>query len=272
MHCMALAAGTQIRDIVFASSHTMALACKSQFSCVPCIRARLAQPQQELGFHFVYLSLHTGLTLALHTSMADILSYAAYQSRVHTFGSRRCLPEQFVLMQLPTSVYHPFFVLCADIVNRAPCVRLHGLSDMCVTSFDCSEHPLIVCWWPAGFRLAVLTVDGPLEVQLPCNLDDDMNIVIENKGVPYPQGRGIHHVRPSPSLLACFLSRQLVHGRGAGRGRGGEGGSLVLQLSVCIACLLQPQACNLHNDHSASGRWAAASQNTSWALYVTAVL
>ena len=46
----------------------------------------------------------------------------------------------------------------------------------------------------AGFKLAVLTVDGTIEVQLPCNLDDDMNIVIENKGVPYPEGRGIHHV------------------------------------------------------------------------------
>ena len=48
--------------------------------------------------------------------------------------------------------------------------------------------------WAAGFKLAVLTVDGTIEVQLPCNLDDDMNIVIENKGVPYPEGRGIHHV------------------------------------------------------------------------------
>ena len=47
----------------------------------------------------------------------------------------------------------------------------------------------------AGFKLTVLTVDGPMEVQLPCNLDDDMNIVIENKGVPTPEGRGIHHVR-----------------------------------------------------------------------------
>ena len=33
-----------------------------------------------------------------------------------------------------------------------------------------------------------------MEVQLPCHLTDDMNIVIENKGVPYPDGRGIHHV------------------------------------------------------------------------------
>ena len=47
----------------------------------------------------------------------------------------------------------------------------------------------------AGFKLTVLTVDGPMEVQLPCNLEDDMNIVIENKGVPTPEGRGSHHVR-----------------------------------------------------------------------------
>lgn len=46
----------------------------------------------------------------------------------------------------------------------------------------------------AGFLLTVLTVDGPIQVKLPCNLDDDMNIVIENKGVPTPDGRGIHHV------------------------------------------------------------------------------
>ena len=46
-----------------------------------------------------------------------------------------------------------------------------------------------------GYVLTVLTVDGPVEVELPCKLDDDMTIVIENKGVPYPDGRGIHHVR-----------------------------------------------------------------------------
>lgn len=56
----------------------------------------------------------------------------------------------------------------------------------------------------AGFKLPVLTVDGLIEVQLPCNLDDDMNIVIENKGVPYPEGRGIHHVRLRCSPAACL--------------------------------------------------------------------
>ncbi|KAL3160201.1 hypothetical protein ABBQ32_010962 [Trebouxia sp. C0010 RCD-2024] len=64
-----------------------------------------------------------------------------------------------------------------------------------------------------GFRLAVLTVDGPLEVQLPCNLDDDMNIVIENKGVPYPQGRGIHHVhirRGRPHERFLFQTAEVV--------------------------------------------------------------
>ncbi|DBB03068.1 hypothetical protein WJX77_010513 [Trebouxia sp. C0004] len=57
-----------------------------------------------------------------------------------------------------------------------------------------------------GFILTVLTVDGPIQVKLPCNLDDDMNIVIENKGVPTSDGRGIHHVhvrrgRPLERLL-----------------------------------------------------------------------
>ena len=55
----------------------------------------------------------------------------------------------------------------------------------------------------AGFTLTVLTVDGPVKVQLPCNLDDDMNIVIENKGVPYADGRGIHHVSWLP--WQCLL-------------------------------------------------------------------
>ena len=59
----------------------------------------------------------------------------------------------------------------------------------------------------AGFKLAVLTVDGTIEVQLPCNLDDDMNIVIENKGVPYPEGRGIHHVI---SATYCLLDVPVV--------------------------------------------------------------
>ena len=63
----------------------------------------------------------------------------------------------------------------------------------------------------AGFKLAVLTVDGPIEVQLPCNLDDDMNIVIENKGVPYPEGRGIHHVSLISTLPACCLSWRHLH-------------------------------------------------------------
>lgn len=57
----------------------------------------------------------------------------------------------------------------------------------------CKHSPWKDCV-AAGFKLTVLTVDGTIEVQLPCNLDDDMNIVIENKGVPYPEGRGIHHV------------------------------------------------------------------------------
>ncbi len=51
----------------------------------------------------------------------------------------------------------------------------------------------------AGFILTVLTVDGPIQVKLPCNLDDDMNIVIENKGVPTAEGRGIHHVNAALS-------------------------------------------------------------------------
>lgn len=64
-----------------------------------------------------------------------------------------------------------------------------------------------------GFKLAVLTVDGPIEVQLPCNLDDDMNIVIENKGVPYPHRRGIHHVhirRGRPHERFLFQTAEVV--------------------------------------------------------------
>ncbi len=62
----------------------------------------------------------------------------------------------------------------------------------------------------AGFTLTVLTVDGPIQVQLPCNLDDDMNIVIENKGVPYPEGRGIHHV--SSACLFCLCTPSIFWG------------------------------------------------------------
>ena len=65
------------------------------------------------------------------------------------------------------------------------------------------SHLLIVTCHSAGFKLTVLTVDGPMEVQLPCNLEDDMNIVIENKGVPTPEGRGIHHVR-SPCIAEVY--------------------------------------------------------------------
>ena len=67
------------------------------------------------------------------------------------------------------------------------------------------QHLLMrVC---VGYVLTVLTVDGPVEVELPCKLDDDMTIVIENKGVPYPDGRGIHHVRPHYILsLGLFQS------------------------------------------------------------------
>ena len=57
----------------------------------------------------------------------------------------------------------------------------------------------------AGFLLTVLTVDGPIQVKLPCNLDDDMNIVIENKGVPTPDGRGIHHVNAVLSLVSASV-------------------------------------------------------------------
>lgn len=53
----------------------------------------------------------------------------------------------------------------------------------------------------AGFMLTVLTIDGPVDIELPCTLDDDMTIVIENKGVPYAEGRGIHHVRQSFCML-----------------------------------------------------------------------
>lgn len=61
----------------------------------------------------------------------------------------------------------------------------------------------------AGFKVAVLTVDGTIEVQLPCNLDDDMNIVIENKGVPYAEGRGIHHVSLSQHHALATLTHNL---------------------------------------------------------------
>ena len=57
----------------------------------------------------------------------------------------------------------------------------------------------------AGFLLTVLTVDGPIQVKLPCNLDDDMNIVIENKGVPTSEGRGIHHVNAVPSHVPASV-------------------------------------------------------------------
>ena len=55
------------------------------------------------------------------------------------------------------------------------------------------------CCMSTGFVLTVLTVDGPLSIELPCKLQDDMSIVIENKGVPYADGRGIHHVRSAQS-------------------------------------------------------------------------
>lgn len=78
---------------------------------------------------------------------------------------------------------------------------------MCIHSLHSTTKGVL---FPTGFVLTVLTVDGPLSIELPCKLQDDMSIVIENKGVPYADGRGIHHVGYLPFDADAAAAKPLL--------------------------------------------------------------